>query len=124
MSALPTPVDGVEEVARAYEKLFQSGDRAAFDRAFAPDGAYLTLPRDPSAPLAVRSFADAYAGWASEPDPLARVGIIEISFPSEKMAMMRLWLHHRGRRYLDQLSLYRFGPEWKIVAKQSQVARD
>ena len=119
-----TPLDLVQEVARNYERFFRTGDRAAFDSAFAPNGAYLTLSRDLAAPLGATTFSDAFADWAGAPDPLARVGVLEVSFLAERMALMRLWLQYRGRVYLDQLSLYRMGVTWRIVAKQTQAGRN
>lgn len=119
-----TALDTVQDVAREYERFFQTGDRAAFDRVFAANGSYITLPRDLTAPIGVRSFAEAFPGWAAEPDPQARVGVVEVSFLGERMALLRLWLQYGPRVYLDQLSLYRVGQDWKVVAKQTQAGRN
>jgi len=114
-------LDALHAVARDYERVFRSGDVDAFARVFAANGSYLTLSRPPASTLAVRRFSDAFDGWIREPDPLASVEVDEISMMGERMALMRLRLHYRGRVYLDQLSLYRFDTGWRIVAKQTQA---
>lgn len=119
-----TAIDTVQDVAREYERFFQTGARAAFDKAFVPNGSYITLPRDLMAPLRVRGFSEVFPEWAQEPDPQAKVGIIEVSFLGERMALLRLWLQYGDRVYLDQLSLYRIGADWKIAAKQTQAGRN
>jgi hypothetical protein len=113
-------VAAVQDAIRAYERSFRTGDIGAMRRAFAENGAYLILRPDYAEPLRVRAFADAFAGWAGEPDPNSWVEIDEISFLGQRTALVRLRLHYRGRTYLDQLSLHRFGGDWRIVAKQSE----
>lgn len=67
--------------------------------------------------LEVLPITDAISGWTRSADPDARARILSIDIVDNRMAAVKLEFRWMGRTYIDYLSLYRLGGNWKLVNK-------
>ena len=110
----------IRDVIELYFKGAATSEAHYFEKAFDVPNAHMKYVwKDESGKESVKivPIADAIKGWTSRPPEKSWGKILSVDLVDDKMAVAKIEMLYRGTIYVDLLSLYKIGEEWKIVNK-------
>jgi hypothetical protein len=114
-----TDEEGIRAAVGGYFAGLETRDAGALRRCFAPC-AHLKFVRkavDGSEEAVAVPIDRAIDSWMSAPPAPTRGSVLSVDQPGADLAVVKAEVLWQGRLYLDVLTLYRVGGEWRIVDK-------
>ncbi len=112
--------ESVRETVDAYFRGVTQADRSLLEKCWDVENAHMKYVRkddDGKEWVRVVPIADAFDRWTRKPETNSSSKVLSLDIVEGKMAVVKYEFFYGDMEYIDYLSLYKIGGEWKIVNK-------